>query len=420
MHFKGERFTYSVKQAMTDRDGKVFRGKRILLLQGPVGPFFYRLSKDLKKLGSQVYKVNFNGGDWLFYPCNVLNYRGNFNEWQGYVEDVIKRLDIDLLILFGDCRPMHRKAHEVASSLGVKVAVFEEGYIRPNHITLELDGVNGFSNIPRTPDFYLKQKKEGFVEQMEVGNTFWFVACWAVLYYLAACILKPMFLRYQHHRPLTLLESVSWSRSIWRKQLYKVREHGVLKHLTGNYSKKFFLIPLQTHNDSQIDIHSNYSSIDSFICQVVASFAKGASNKHVLVIKHHPLDRGYSDYSVLFRKLISQYGLQGRCFYIHDQHLPSLLDHALGVVVINSTVGLSALIHGTPVKVCGEAIYDVDKLTYKGSLESFWRNAKSGGVNKKLMYRYYRYLTTHTQINGSFYRRLADTNLVSGLSWLMK
>ncbi len=43
-------------------------GKRVLLLQSPVGPFFRRLAQDLRWVGAQVCKVNFNGGDLLFYP----------------------------------------------------------------------------------------------------------------------------------------------------------------------------------------------------------------------------------------------------------------------------------------------------------------------------------------------------------------
>lgn len=43
-----------------------FAGKRVLLLQGPVGPFFARLTAELRPVNATVYKVNFNAGDWLF------------------------------------------------------------------------------------------------------------------------------------------------------------------------------------------------------------------------------------------------------------------------------------------------------------------------------------------------------------------
>ena len=52
---------------------------------------------------------------------------------------------IDLVFLFGDCRPIHRAAHDVATAMGIDVGVFEEGYLRPDFITLERHGVNGNS-----------------------------------------------------------------------------------------------------------------------------------------------------------------------------------------------------------------------------------------------------------------------------------
>ena len=39
----------------------------VLLLQGPIGPFFSRFSKELSERGFNVHKVNLNGGDKLFY-----------------------------------------------------------------------------------------------------------------------------------------------------------------------------------------------------------------------------------------------------------------------------------------------------------------------------------------------------------------
>ncbi|MBZ7929146.1 capsule biosynthesis protein, partial [Campylobacter sp. RM10542] len=44
---------------------KEFSGKNVILLQGPVGNFFYRLAKKLKKYNAKILKINFNGGDFL-------------------------------------------------------------------------------------------------------------------------------------------------------------------------------------------------------------------------------------------------------------------------------------------------------------------------------------------------------------------
>src|SRR3978361_1805772 len=89
-----------------------FKGKRILLLQGPLGPFFSRLASDLEKAGATVWKINFNGGDWLFAPKRSIPFRGRPDQWPAFFESVLDERNIDTVLLFGDCRPVHRVAHE--------------------------------------------------------------------------------------------------------------------------------------------------------------------------------------------------------------------------------------------------------------------------------------------------------------------
>jgi capsular polysaccharide export protein len=397
---------------------RAFRGKRVLLLQGPVGPFFLRLARDLTRSGAQVFKVNFNGGDWLFSPEDAFNYRGTMEGWPAYFEKLVDRLSIDVVMLFGDCRQVHRAAHEIASRRGMEIGVFEEGYVRPDFVTLERFGVNGHSLIPRNPIFYLNSMTPPAVEHAApVGNTFRHMVMWAILYYLAASFLKPWFRQYRHHRPLTWLEGAPWIRAAWRKAYYSLRELGLEDRFTGALSKRFFLVPLQVHNDAQVHVHSPFDSVAHFIADVIESFARNAPRTMALVIKHHPADRGYYDYTRLIGELAAKHGLQGRCYYIHDQHLPTLLKHARGVVVINSTVGLQALFHGTPVKACGKAVYDMEGLTFRDSLAHFWNAAQTALPNRELYRRFRHYLIRFTQLNGSFYKRLPVPEMATGMRW---
>ena len=405
---------------MIKRGFSVFRDERVLLLQGPLGPFFRRLSKDLTLAGARVFKVNFNGGDWLFYPTDSFNYRGRMEDWPAYLEALLDQLHVDVVMLFGDCRLIHAPVHKIAHSRGLKIGVFEEGYIRPDFITLERIGVNGHSVIPRNPEYYLNNPAPTMEPMMPVGNTFWFMVRWAVLYYFVAGLLKPFFLHYHHHRPLNWLEIFPWLRSVWRKGYYAIKERGILARLTGELNGQFFLVPLQVHNDAQVHIHSDFDSIRHFIRKVMTSFAQHAPHNTTLIIKHHPLDRAYHDYSRSIRKWIEEIGLQGRCLYIHGQHLPTLLQSACGVVVVNSTVGLSALTHGTPVKVCGKAVYDMRGLTFQGSLDDFWGQSQHNKPDISLFINFQNYLVFHTQLNGSFYKRLPIMVSATGVVWLLK
>ena len=147
---------------------------------------------------------------------------------------------------------------------------------------------------------------------------------------------------------------------------------------------------------------------------VISSFSKSGRNDCSLVVKHHPYDRGYKDYSEVLKKLALVYGLENRLHYVHDTDLPSLLQNAEGSVLINSTVGISSLYHNTPVKALGEAIYDIEGLTNQGSLESFWNDP--GEIDRDLFVRFRRYLIDQTQINGSLYNSIQNAG-ESGLIW---
>jgi capsular polysaccharide export protein len=406
---------------MINQGFAALRGKRVLLLQGPVGPFFARLAHDMRGAGAQVFKVNFNGGDWAFSPASafarVFNFTGHSGDWDSYLDALVKRLGIDVVILFGDCRPMHVTAIRVAKQNGIEVGVFEEGYLRPDHITLERDGVNSHSSVPDNPAVYREYAQKQVPPTRRVGDTFGYAALWAMCYYVMASLLKPFFWNYVHHRRLTFLEGLYWVRSYTRKQHYARFESGIQDMLVGTKKEQYFLVPLQASIDSQVRVHSDYASIEQFIAQVAESFAKHAPTSSVLVFKHHPIDRGYTDYTRLLAELTDRHGLHGRCFYVHDLHLPTLLDNARGVVTINSTVGISALQHRCPVKVCGQALYDIQGLTFQGTLAQFWGLAHVHVPDPVLVRGFRNYLILHTQHNGSFYKKLPGIPLFSGINW---
>jgi len=404
---------------MVHRGIDSFNNKHIVLLQGPVGPFFKNLALDLQDIGATVHKINFNGGDWFFSSKDAVNFSGKKEEWKKFFDNFIEKNKIDTLILFGDCREYHRIAHAISDKKGIDIGVFEEGYIRPDYITFEEFGVNGHSLLSRDPHFYelLRQDQFAVPKTIPLGNTFWYAVRWAMLYYIYSALLFPFFRHYKHHRALNLWEGVYWIRSIWRKNWYKLKEFRIQKNMTTQHSKKYFLAPLQITTDAQVVKHSCFTSIGHFIENIIDSFSAHAPKDTLLVIKHHPLDRGYHDYCGLITRLAIHHGVSSRVKYIHDQNLPALLEHALGVVVINSTVGLSAIHHNTPLKVCGTAIYDFKGLTYQQTLDQFWIDAKSFEPNRELYHRFSGYVIKHKQVNGNFYRKIKNSTLKSGVLW---
>jgi capsular polysaccharide export protein len=401
---------------MISQGTEAFAGKRVLLLQGPIGPFFARLATDLRHAGATVFKVNFNAGDWLFYRRNAMNYRGTMEDWPLWLEQQLSALKIDVVMLFGDCRPVHMTAHAVATRLGLDVGVFEEGYVRPDYITLERFGVNGNSRMPRTPQAYT-QPAPPLPDKQSIAMPYWYMVWFGFCYFTVGGLGKPFFPHYQHHRPLTIWEMFPWLRSVWRKQWYRLKERGLQKRLTGSLSKRYFFVPLQVYNDAQITMHADLDGVEDFIEMVLRSFACHAPEDDWLVLKHHPMDRGYRDYTRLIKRLSKALQIEDRVLYGHDQYTPALLDHAKGVVVINSTVGLSALAHHCPTMVCGEAIYDIPGLTFQGSLDAFWTDGLQHPPVQDLYKRFRDHLIARTQLNGNFYRPLRLPGSQTGLVW---
>lgn len=250
-----------------------------------------------------------------------------------------------------------------------------------------------------------------------MGNAYWHMVWSGFCYFTIGGLGKRWFPHYEHHRLLHIREALPWIRSVWRKHWYRWAERGAQKQLTTRRSKQFYLVPLQVFNDAQIIEHARHGSIERFIGEAIQSFAEHAPADTLLVFKHHPMDRGYRDYTILIRQLAEAAGASRRVRYIHDQHLPSLLNHVRGVVVINSTVGLSAIHHHAPVITTGRSIYDMPGLTWQGSLDEFWTTGVAAPPDHKLYRRFLGALTTQTQINGSYYKPLKGMGTHAGLAW---
>jgi capsular polysaccharide export protein len=375
----------------------------VLFLQGPMGPFFRKLIHKLRERGARAYKINFNGGDeWYSRGVEATSFTGKEVEWPQFLRDFIIEHNVNSVCVFGDCRRYHRTAKAIAHDMEIGFYAFEEGYIRPNHITFERNGVNGYSEIEMQG---LLDWQEFEIEpESAMGGTLLNRMRYCFLYYNLVAFRASNFPHYIHHRSLSrCYEMSSWLKALGRHYLYRITERKIQKHLVKNHDKEYFLVPLQVYNDAQIRFHSPYESIEIFIRQLMESFAENGDPKDILVFKHHPMDRGHCHYGELIKEWMEEYGLVGRVMYCHDQHLPTLLSHAKGVVTINSTTALSAFYHNASVKVMGDAFYDIDGLCSQQSLEEFWQKPKE--INYELFLRLRSFLVNHGQVNGSYYRK---------------
>ena len=167
------------------------------------------------------------------------------------------------------------------------------------------------------------------------------------------------------------------------------------------FEKKFFIVILQVSTDSQLTEGSDIKDNKKFIYKVIKDFAK-ANVDNNLVFKHHPRDRGYTNYFNQIEKFQKNLVSQNKVFYIHDYFLSKLFQNSncKGTVLINSTVGYQSLYHSVPLKSLGITPYNIRGLSDQRDLISFFKNPSV--VDRLLFNKFYKYILENSQINGNF------------------
>lgn len=376
----------------------------ILLLQGPLGPFFTDLAVELQAGGCRTHRVCFNKGDWHFsHADHVMRYHGTADEWAGWLKTYMTEKAIDAVCCYGDSRFYHREARAVCNELEVPIFCLEEGYVRPGFVTMEEGGNNANSLFPalfRDGKLPAVQKPE----PAKIANAFRFQFWFATLYYTVKDWRLGGFGAYRHHRRGNwATETLAWLRAGYRKNTHtRFREKGLTRKLVEEHAGNLFLVPLQVAVDAQMVYHSPYNSVSDFVEETLRSFASNAPENAHLLLKHHPMDRGFAHYGNLIDRLVGQLKLKGRVTYAFDVDLAAIVEVAAGCITVNSTVGLQALEAGVPTLTLGKAMIADAGLTVDGSLDAFWRQTDK--VETAKVDEFKKSLVAHTQLPGSFYR----------------
>jgi len=386
--------------------------RTFLFLQGPPGAFFARLGAELAVRGHRVHRINFHGGDRRNWPGPATDFRGRAETWPSFFDNFTRDHGVTDLVLFGDCRPMHRIAHGIAKLAGLRTHVFEEGYIRPDWVTLELDGVNGHSTLSRDPRWFLEAARNlpPVPALPPVPSSFDRRAREALTYYTAFVLGKPRFPHYRSHRPGSVtLEGLSWLVRLAKRKRGRARAEALFAAIRDS---SYFVFPLQLNSDHQIRVHSPFGDMKVAIAYVIENFARAAPPDTNLIVKQHPLDNGLFNWRRLVSRQAAARGVADRVIFLEDGDIDAMVKGAEGVVTVNSTTGTLALGAGIPVAVLGQAVYHIPGITHQGALDSFWRAPERPDP---LIYdAFYRVLVDRCLVRGGFTSDEALTLLVQG------
>jgi capsular polysaccharide export protein len=348
--------------------------RSFLFLQGPISPFFAQVAEGLRALGHQVQRINLHLGDRVFWGATgSVDFTGRADEWPDWIADFLTRHAITHLLLIGEQRPYHRIAIAAARARGVTVIVTDYGYLRPDWITLERDGMGGNSLFPRDPVEIRRLAKGLSLPELKplYSDHFATMALRDVYYHALAQWPFP-FRHYQRHQLLhPFLVYAGLARRLLLRRREDRRSAEVFEGLKAR-GTPFWIFAMQLETDFAIRAYSPFTDMDKPLGQVMASFAAHAPAGTELVIKLHPLDPCWKPWPKRIAAMARAASIAGRVHIMPRGRLPDLLAASSGMITVNSTAATTAMVLGKPVKLMGQAVYNVPGLSFQPSLDAFW------------------------------------------------
>lgn len=380
----------------------VAAARLFVFVTAPFGPFSKALAAELRGQGAQCHRIILNGGDLLDWGLkDATIYRDGPEGWAAWVRMFFQRSGATDLIIHGAGYPHAAAAAAEAKALGLKVHVFEEGYFRPHWITLEQNGVNARSSLPREPQVYRRLAKNlrpapfrhaGRIMPAGVRRL--------IAFHFSLFLATPLFPRFK----------LPYRYSLTRQSLSHIRRYVAGIMLQDRRLQKLqtflersgpvFLAVLQRPGDAQLTANPEVGETAGFMAHVMDSFTRHAPADARLLFKAHPLDHGIEHHERTVARLAAERGLADRVFYMDGGRFPALARAAAGVICVNSTGGLGAIELGRPTITLGAAIYDMDGLTHQAGLDRFWSEPQA--PDPTLVKAFRAVVMQATQINGDF------------------
>jgi capsular polysaccharide export protein len=383
-------------------DNRVF-----LFLQGPHGPFFARLGRMLERAGATVWRVGFNAGDRAFWRDrrSYIPFLGSHEDWPNTFETLVAEKGITDLVLYGDTRPIHAQAIDAAKGLGLRVHVFEEGYMRPYWVTYERGGTNGNSRlmdmtVPQMREALENSDMDAPLPPASWGDMRQHIFYGAV-YHGCVMLLNRRYRNFRPHRALGVPQEFK----LYLQRLLLMPAQAIDRRIAtwrirhGGFP--YHLALLQLEHDSSFQMHSPFSTMTEFLETVIDGFAKGAPPHHHLVVKAHPLEDGRTPIRADLTRLARAAGIADRVHYVRGGKLALLLNEARSAVTVNSTAAQQVLWRGIPLKTYGAAVYAKPEFVSTKPLCDFFAGAER--PDRRAYTDYRRYLLETSQVAGGFY-----------------
>jgi capsular polysaccharide export protein len=352
-------------------------------------------------------------GDRLYWSGQLgpaLQYRGELCGFPEFLKETLHRIKATDVVMLGDGRPYHTLALAVLAEFGsARPWIVEHGYLRPGLVVVENAGIGAGSAAPamfsalqdRLPDTPVPPPPSDIAPQsflryalLDIGFHF---ANFAI-----GWLTHPHYVHHALDHPIR--EYAGWVSRFLRFPARHRRTRRGLERVF-EHSGPVFLLPLQLATDYQVRLHGSGAPLVDTVAEIVESFGRAAPAGAMLAVKEHQLDNGLLDWRRLIGDAARRAEVADRVVLLAGGDIQDLVARCSGVVTVNSTVGLTALLAGTPCKVLGRAVYDLNGLTDPQALDSFW--SAPFPPEARLLARYSHFLRTQFHVVGGFDGRAA-------------
>ncbi len=313
-----------------------------------------------------------------------------------FLKQFIIKHNINVVLLHNDLRWQHSIAIYVCRELEIKYLVTEQGLFRPYTTVVDSFGVNAYSNV--------KEDYQAFLDRGEDINNY--ITNDIVTSSHDSLYSYVNFFRYlvfsKIGKFLGTEARIVHKRHKFNEYIKRFYSHRIKPLLTRNLplkssvvlpqEKAFVFVPLQLELDTQLLIHSDFTSNQEVISLIENAFCQsGLLENYELVFKKHPNDQQeykFANFSKLTNAAIT----------------PELLKNASLVISVNSSALLQVLSTPIPVITLGRSIYDVPGVAFHSSrknLASDIKNQLDSVIDTDKRYHYVDYLRYVYSIQGA-------------------
>jgi capsule polysaccharide modification protein KpsS len=406
--------------------------------------FFTDIAKELNKLGHKSFQLKFELGELLYnsgiqsvfvpfkvskqtYPISDnellklqiynVTYKKQilkqdtpaselhlYKRYMYYIDQFIEEHHIDVICFFNGYHWIDQITKVIADKRGLKTFYFEDGLFRPITITCDPKGINANSSVPSDPSFYdaltIDEKRLGnYLYKPETLHT---KAMGENLMKVAAIKAISMLGSLFKIHP-SLYSHITF----WQAIKYFVHKKAFQKRKPDNIQLpvEYIFLPFQVSRDTQIFYNSpNISTMEELLdytYNAVTSFNKKNKRNLKIIVKEHPEDMSRNNYKLLKER----YKEKNEVLFVQKYDINNLINNALTVITINSTVGIEAITKFKPVISLGEALYNIDGIALNcknpKKLEEYIHKAIHSNVNFVRIKKFIYYLRFQYQIEGS-------------------